>query len=144
MDLKNTPTREAIKGSLIFQGNCHNICLSWELTLSELLFVFCYIYTCYFVFIFKFNGINAITKLGKGHHLYGGIWVGYGYSSIHIWGGAMKRSYRKWYHAHAWPEVTGRGPVLKKYSDSQCCWKKNSDFDVGKKNNVIQSFCQIT
>ena len=31
---------------------------------------------------------------------------------------------------------------LKKYSDSQCCWKKYSDFGGGKKNNLIQSFCQ--
>ena len=29
---------------------------------------------------------------------------------------------------------------LKKYSDSQCCWKKYSDFGGGKKN-LIQSFC---
>jgi hypothetical protein len=33
---------------------------------------------------------------------------------------------------------------LKKYSDSQCCWKKYSDFGGGKKNNLIQSFCHIT
>jgi hypothetical protein len=26
---------------------------------------------------------------------------------------------------------------LKKYSDSQCCWKKYSDFGGGKKNNLI-------
>jgi hypothetical protein len=32
----------------------------------------------------------------------------------------------------------------KKYSDSQCCWKKYSDFGGGKKNNLIQSFCHIT
>ena len=30
---------------------------------------------------------------------------------------------------------------LKRYSDSQCCWKKYSDFGGGKKNNIIQSFC---
>jgi hypothetical protein len=30
---------------------------------------------------------------------------------------------------------------LKKYSDSQCCWKKYSDFGGGKKNNLIKSFC---
>ena len=34
--------------------------------------------------------------------------------------------------------------VLKKYSDSQCYWKKYSDFGGGKKNNLIQSFCHIT
>ena len=33
---------------------------------------------------------------------------------------------------------------MKKYSDSQCCWKKYSDFGGGKKNNLIQSFCHIT
>ena len=33
---------------------------------------------------------------------------------------------------------------LKIYSDSQCCWKKYSDFGGGKKNNLIQSFCHIT
>jgi hypothetical protein len=33
---------------------------------------------------------------------------------------------------------------LKKYSDSQCCWKKYSDFGGGKKNNLIHSFCHIT
>ena len=33
---------------------------------------------------------------------------------------------------------------LKKYSDSQCCWKKYSDFGGRKKNNMIQSFCHIT
>ena len=27
---------------------------------------------------------------------------------------------------------------LKKYSDSQCCWKKYSDFGGGKKKNMIQ------
>ena len=26
----------------------------------------------------------------------------------------------------------------KKYSDSQCCWKKYSDSGGGKKNNLIQ------
>jgi hypothetical protein len=36
------------------------------------------------------------------------------------------------------------GFFLKKYSDSQCCWKKYSDFGGGKKNNVIQSFYHIT
>ena len=35
------------------------------------------------------------------------------------------------------------GFFLKKYSDSQCCWKKYSDFGGGKKN-LIQSFCHIT
>jgi hypothetical protein len=35
----------------------------------------------------------------------------------------------------------GYGFFLKKYSDSQCCWKKYSDFGGGKKNNLIQSFC---
>ena len=38
----------------------------------------------------------------------------------------------------------GYGFFLKKYSDSQCCWKKYSDFGEGKKNNLIQSFCHIT
>jgi hypothetical protein len=38
----------------------------------------------------------------------------------------------------------GYGFFLKKYSDSQCNWKKYSDFGGGKKNNVIQSFCHIT
>jgi hypothetical protein len=33
---------------------------------------------------------------------------------------------------------------LKKYSDSQCCWKKYSDFGGDKKNNLIQSFCHTT
>jgi hypothetical protein len=33
---------------------------------------------------------------------------------------------------------------LKKYSDSQCCWKKYSDYGGEKKNNLIQSFCHIT
>ena len=37
----------------------------------------------------------------------------------------------------------GYGFFLKKYSDSQCCWKKYSDFGGGKKN-LIQSFCHIT
>jgi hypothetical protein len=32
---------------------------------------------------------------------------------------------------------------LKKYSDSQCCWKKYSDFGGGKKNNLIQSLVYI-
>jgi hypothetical protein len=32
---------------------------------------------------------------------------------------------------------------LKKYSDSQCCWKKYSDFDEGKKNNLIQLCNQV-
>ena len=32
----------------------------------------------------------------------------------------------------------------KNHSDSQCCWKKYSDFGGGKENNVIQSFCHIT
>ena len=32
----------------------------------------------------------------------------------------------------------------KKYSDSQSCWKKYSDFGGGGKNNLIQSFCHIT
>ena len=32
---------------------------------------------------------------------------------------------------------------LKKYSDSQCCWKKYSDFG-GEKKDLIQSFCHIT
>jgi hypothetical protein len=33
----------------------------------------------------------------------------------------------------------GYGFFLKKYSDSQCCWKKKySDFGGGKKNNLIQ------
>jgi hypothetical protein len=27
----------------------------------------------------------------------------------------------------------GERPFLKKYSDSQCCWKKDSDFGGGKK-----------
>ena len=40
--------------------------------------------------------------------------------------------------------VMGYGFFLKKYSDSQCCWKKYSDFGGGKKNNLIQSFCHIT
>ena len=35
----------------------------------------------------------------------------------------------------------GYGFFLKKYSDSQYCWKKYSDFGGGKKNNLIQSFC---
>jgi hypothetical protein len=35
----------------------------------------------------------------------------------------------------------GYGFFLKKYSDSQCCWKY-SDFGGEKKNNnLIQSFC---
>ena len=34
--------------------------------------------------------------------------------------------------------------LLKKYSDSQCCWKIYSDVGGGKKNNLIQSFCHIT
>ena len=38
----------------------------------------------------------------------------------------------------------GYGFFLKKYSDSQCCWKKYSDFGGGKKNNLIQSFGHIT
>ena len=38
--------------------------------------------------------------------------VVYGDSSSHIWGETM-RSYRKWYRAHAWPEVIGRVPVRK-------------------------------
>jgi hypothetical protein len=38
----------------------------------------------------------------------------------------------------------GYGFFLNKYSDSQCCWKKYSDFGGGKKNNMIQSFCHIT
>ena len=38
----------------------------------------------------------------------------------------------------------GYGFFLKKYSDSQSCWKKYSDFGGGKKNNLIQSFCHIT
>ena len=38
----------------------------------------------------------------------------------------------------------GYGFFQKKYSDSQCCWKKYSDFGEGKKNNMIQSFCHIT
>ena len=38
----------------------------------------------------------------------------------------------------------GYGFFLKKYSDSQCCWKKYSDFGGGKKENLIQSFCHIT
>ena len=29
----------------------------------------------------------------------------------------------------------GYGFFLKKYSDSQCCWKKYSDFGGGKKNS---------
>jgi hypothetical protein len=36
------------------------------------------------------------------------------------------------------------GFFLKKYSYSQCCWKKYSDFGGRKKNNLIQSFCHIT
>jgi hypothetical protein len=38
----------------------------------------------------------------------------------------------------------GYGFFPKKYSDSQCCWKKYSDFGGGKKNNLIESFCHIT
>jgi hypothetical protein len=37
-----------------------------------------------------------------------------------------------------------RGGFLKKYSYSQYCWKKYSDFGGGKKNNLIQSFCHIS
>ena len=29
---------------------------------------------------------------------------------------------------------------LKKYSDSQCCWKKYSDFGGGKKKNLDSEF----
>ena len=36
----------------------------------------------------------------------------------------------------------GYGFFLKKYSDSQWCWKKYSDFGGGKKN-LTQSFCHI-
>jgi hypothetical protein len=36
----------------------------------------------------------------------------------------------------------GYGFFLKKYSDSQCCWKKYSDFGGGKKN-LIQSFAHL-
>ena len=38
----------------------------------------------------------------------------------------------------------GYGFFLKKYSDSQYCWKIYSDFGGGKKNNLIQSFWHIT
>ena len=40
----------------------------------------------------------------------------------------------------------GEGYVffLKKYSDSQCCWKKYPDFVEEKKNNLIQIFCHLT
>ena len=38
----------------------------------------------------------------------------------------------------------GYGFFLNKYSDSQCCWKKYSDFGGGRKDNLIQSFCHIT
>ena len=44
-----------------------------------------------------------------------------------------------------WRGGGGHGFFLNKYSDSQCCWKKYSDFGGGKKNNMIhQSFCHIT
>jgi hypothetical protein len=36
----------------------------------------------------------------------------------------------------------GYGFFLKKYSDSQCCWKKYSDFGEGKKNNLMV-FCFV-
>ena len=32
----------------------------------------------------------------------------------------------------------GYGFFLKKYSDSQCCWKKYSDFGVGKKKSYSE------
>jgi hypothetical protein len=35
----------------------------------------------------------------------------------------------------------GTGFFLKKYCDSQCCWKKYSDFGGGKTINLIQRFC---
>jgi hypothetical protein len=34
----------------------------------------------------------------------------------------------------------GMGFFLKKYSDSQCCWKKNSDFGGGKKKKSDSEF----
>ena len=37
----------------------------------------------------------------------------------------------------------GYGFFLKKYSDSQCCWKKYSDFGGGKKKSDSESFCHI-
>ena len=37
--------------------------------------------------------------------------------------------------------LTSKGGVmiffLRKYSDSQCCWKKYSDFGGGKKRNIL-------
>ena len=36
------------------------------------------------------------------------------------------------YHL-TWRDGGGYGFFLKKYSDSQCCWKKDSDFGGGKK-----------
>jgi hypothetical protein len=41
------------------------------------------------------------------------------------------------------PEFTPGFFSKTKYSDSQCGWKKCSDFGGGKKNNLIQSFCHI-
>jgi hypothetical protein len=37
----------------------------------------------------------------------------------------------------------GYGFFLKKYSDSQCCWKKYSDFGEGKKKELYNVPCSI-